>query len=98
LTLSKRDVHQGKAKAAGIGRPSGLCSTPVFAGVIKYRSAASNRSFKLRKANSKLLCQEKTKGLAEPNTQTLKSYAAAEPVEKNMALQKEVLVTIWGME
>lgn len=95
----KRDFAK-EAKASGIGRRglAALAATKYSAGVIKYDRSV-NRSFKRAKTNFPSFYAKKTKGLLSPTRKRLKSYSRLlNQVEKKYGVQKEVLVTIWGME
>ena len=95
----KRDFAK-EAKAAGIGRRglAALASTKYSPGVIKYDRSV-NRSFKRAKSNFSKFYAKKTKGLRGPTKRKLKQHRKLlSSVEKTYGVQKEVLVTIWGME
>ncbi|MGI9365863.1 MAG: lytic murein transglycosylase [Rhizobiaceae bacterium] len=95
----KRDFAK-EAKAAGVGRKglSALASTKYSPGVINYDRKV-NRSFKRAKSNFDSFYKKKTRGLRGPTKARLKRYnKLLNSIERRYGVQKEVLVTIWGME
>ncbi len=95
----KKDFAR-QAKAAGIGKRGlrALASTKYSSGVIKY-DRSINRKFKRAKSNFPKFYKKKTAGLRGPTKGKLKRHAKLlRKIEKRFGVQKEVLVTIWGME
>ncbi len=90
------------ARAAGIGRRglSALASARYSTKVIKY-DRRINRLFKsaAKKSNFNKFYRKKTKGLAPLAKRRLRNNASLfRKIERQYGVQKEVLVTIWGME
>ena len=95
----KKDFAK-EAKAAGIGKRglAALASTKYSPGVIKF-DRSINRKFKRAKANFPKFYKKKTRGLRGPTKSRLKRHAKLlRRIEGKYGVQKEVLVTIWGME
>ena len=95
----KRDFAK-EARAAGIGKRglAALASTKYSSGVIKYDRRV-NRSFKRAKSNFAKFYKKKTQGLRGPTKSKLKRHGKLlKNIEARYGVQKEVLVTIWGME
>jgi len=97
----KKDFAR-EAKAAGIGRKglSALASARYSSKVIKY-DRSINRKFKsaAKKSNFDKFYRKKTRGLAPLAKKRLRQNARLfRNIEKRYGVQKEVLVTIWGME
>lgn len=95
----KRDIAK-EAKAAGIGRRGldVLAQTKYSSGVIKY-DRSINRKLKSAKSNFSRFYAKKTQGLLGPTRKQLKRHGKLlRAIEKRYGVQKEVLVTIWGME
>jgi lytic murein transglycosylase len=95
----KKDFAK-EAKAAGIGRKglAALSATKYSPGVIKYDRKV-NRSFKRAKSNFDSFYAKKTRGLKSPTRSKMKRHSRLlNQIEKKYGVQKEILVTIWGME
>lgn len=95
----KKDFAR-EAKAAGIGRRglSALAGTKYSANVIAYDRRV-NRGFKKAANNFNSFYAKKTKGLRGPAKSRLKRHSRLlNTIERQYGVQKEVLVTIWGME
>ncbi len=95
----KRDFAR-EAKASGIGKRglAALASTKYSSSVIKY-DRSINRKFKKAKSNFSKFYKKKTAGLRRPTKSKLKKHAKLfRKIEKKYGVQKEILVTIWGME
>ena len=95
----KRDFAR-EARAAGIGKRglSALASTQYSAKTIKYDRRV-NRALKRGNTNFARFYAKKTNGLKGRALGRLKSHQRMlRKIEKRFGVQKEVLVTIWGME
>lgn len=95
----KREMAK-EAKASGVGRRGldVLAKTKYSAGVIKY-DRSINRKLRNAKSNFSSFYAKKTKGLRGPTKNRLKRHGKLlRSIEKRYGVQKEVLVTIWGME
>jgi len=95
----KRDFAR-EAKAAGIGKRglAALADTQYSAKTIQYDRRV-NRALKRGNTNFAKFYAKKTKGLRGPAKSRLKrNQKVLRKIEKRYGVQKEVLVTIWGME
>jgi len=95
----KKDFAR-EAKAAGIGKRGlkALASTKYSAKTIQYDRRV-NRALKSGNTNFKRFYAKKTNGLRGPTKSRLKRHQKVlRKIEKRYGVQKEVLVTIWGME
>lgn len=97
----KRDFAN-EAKAAGIGKRglAALASAKYASKVISY-DRSINKKFKraAKKGNFARFYKKKTAGLASRAKSKLRSNRKLfSNIEKRYGVQKEVLVTIWGME
>jgi len=95
----KRDFAR-EAKAAGIGKRgmAALASAQYSAETIKYDRRV-NRALKSGNTNFAKFYAKKTKGLKGPAQSRLKQHGKLlRQIEERYGVQKEVLVTIWGME
>ena len=95
----KRDFAR-EAKAAGIGKRglAALASTKYSAKTVQYDRRV-NRAFKRGNANFNKFYAKKSKGLKGPARSRLKrNQKLFSQLEARYGVQRQVLVTIWGME
>ena len=89
-----------QAKAAGIGKRglSALANAKYSAKTVQYDRRV-NRALKRGNSNFSKFYAKKSRGLRGPSLNRLKRHKKLlNRIEKRYGVQKEVLVTIWGME
>ncbi len=91
----KRDFAK-EAKAEGVGkRGLAVLSTATYSRSVIRK----DRNLKRKKYTFKAFYKLRTTGLARPAKKKLRQYAKAlKGIEQKYGVQKEILVTIWGME